>query len=292
MGIKNKFNDFVEKLSQKSFRMNAIIFAILWTVYITASFYLTLWFGMGGWSALFTLPLSILFYSIIGLAILVGLVISCIKTKTASVNFYPKIFTYLFLVPQIIYALVNPFQDCGDSYCAFAPNVLAALFENNTIIFLIVVLISGLLAVLAIIAYITGTAILSRKMFGAGNFPAENAENPILKRTGSYIAFSLIFAPIIAIIVFSVLAQGSFTAELFAYALCPKDAAQWDKSICAWPMHQCWAIFDKSDRDNCYLQNAIDKAVKKKDITVCDKEINDVNGKDVCYDMIARTIQD
>jgi|GEM_PF-4051177 len=114
MVIKNKFNIFIGKLSQKTFRMNAIFFAALWIFYIVASYFATLILGMGGWSVIVTMPLAVLFYIAAGLAMLTGLVIYCFRKKTCTIIFYPKIFLWLLLAPQAVYILANPFRDCGD----------------------------------------------------------------------------------------------------------------------------------------------------------------------------------
>jgi len=293
MVIKNKFNALVEKLSLKTFKMNAVIFAVLWTAYIVASYYFTLYFGMRGWSVIATMPLSILFYAAVCLAVLVGLLLYRISSKSLSITFYPKIFIYFLLIPQAIYVLANPFRDCGDYSCPFAPNMLAALLEGIPLIYPVVISASVLIAVFSIITYVAGVKILYTKIFTSNiSSQTDTQLEPSRKKIKSGILFGAIFIPILAAIIFFVVAQGGWTASLLAYTFCPNERAEAEKSICAWPTKQCWAIIDGNDRNLCYFSNTLDKAIEKQDISICEKSIKDTNKKDICYGMIANMTKD
>jgi len=250
MKIKNKFRGYAAKLSDKSFRMNAFLFAALWIAYIISSYHLMLRFGMNGWSILFTLPLAILFYIIVCLSLLVGLIIYCFRNRTLSISFYPKIFLALILIPQVIYILINPFRD-------FYPYLLKSMIIAfpYPLIYNTLILLSALIAITSIIVYIEGIKILYRRMFIFQNFSLINEPpKPLMKKIESEQLFIIIFSPIFIVVLVFVL----FNHSIFRF----------ECEQC------CWIIVKEEKRDSCYRNKIINEAKKKQDELVCEKISN------------------
>jgi hypothetical protein len=305
MGVKNKWNSFIEKLTEKSFKTNAIIFAILWVVYIVISWCLTFMFATSGWSTIVTIPLAFLFYLIVFLVVLAGLILYCFNEKTLSITFYPKIFAWLLLVPQVVYILINPFRDCGDSSCFFAPNMLAALLDIRWMIYDVVVWISALVAVLSIIIYIAGVIIFSGKIFDAENAVVGRPQKSFFQKIKSGVSFFLILTLCLVAVVFFIMAQGWLSSNFFTRFLFSDGADRGEKIVNISPEDQCWAIVDKERKNSCYRRKIIGEATEKQDATICEKIITDkidgcllrmgvvgevsvCDSRDGCYALVAK----
>jgi len=159
--FRNKLRNAVDKLSHPSFRINAIFLALLWIIYGAASYQLTLRFALGGWSALVTAPASFLFYTIICALVLAKLVLYFLK-KNRPITFYPAIFIFLVLIPQILFVLFNTSRDCGDYYCAADPNLVAAIIGGNFGTFLSS--FSPFISIFSVVVYVAGLIILFHKL--------------------------------------------------------------------------------------------------------------------------------
>lgn len=112
MGIKNKFNTFIGKLSNPAYRINAVFFTLLWALYCTISVELSGGICCSGEGiGIFLIPLYLLYYFAIFLFGLTNIISNTVKRKKWHINFRPNIFTIMLLIPQILFTVFLPLND-------------------------------------------------------------------------------------------------------------------------------------------------------------------------------------
>lgn len=291
-------NSLIEKLFGKVIKINIGIFAALWIVYCIASFFFNI-LGQGGWSVLLTLPVSFLLFSIICATVLAKLILYRAKTKCLTINFYPVAFGIFLVLPQILFVLFNTVRDCGDNYCDADPNLLAVIlglqtgYSSGSIspLHAPLELISFLITVVSIIAYIAGLGIIFKRTFSSTT--GEARENQAISKKIKTWIFIILFNIVLIAggIGFTMLQFGAFS---FA---CPIIIGQHERDLCYrekavknLDLEMCQKISTRySYRDYCYKKIG----AAKHDLAICDMvERNENKEKDSCYGDVAAANND
>ncbi|MFZ2414415.1 MAG: hypothetical protein WAW33_00180 [Minisyncoccia bacterium] len=207
MEIQNKWNNFVNNLSKPTFKINLIIFAILWMVGNFIGFYLSilvilLW--VGDQSGPF-LVLPCLFYLIICMYGLIHVGRYFFKTKRRWVQFPSNMFIVCILWPQSLFGF----------YCL----TRLLLSENRSSLWLRLIvtgasIILPLICLFSYIFYINGVRMFFRKVFNI-NTNAIEIESSV-QDWQSFLYFLLPVIPIILVMGSAIfpLAQGYNNAVL------------------------------------------------------------------------------
>ncbi|UMX47725.1 MAG: hypothetical protein L7H18_04765 [Candidatus Nealsonbacteria bacterium DGGOD1a] len=283
---KNKFNSIFEPLLKPSLKINAILFLLLWIIYCYASFQFSL-LTFNGWSGLITIPLSFLFYLLMGIVVPLKIIFNWNQKK--SVIFYPVFFTVLVLIPQVLFVFFNTYNDCGDSYCKYNPNFLISRLLNTQIggpIELLLFVIS----IISIFTYIAGLIIFLSKIFKNESAQIVTLnEKTLPKLIKSVIPFSLLTGVIAFGAIMFTFVQLGFLNAVFSISLCPLIMNQDNKNLCyrelsiaKQDLTICKKATNRShDRDYCYEKIGI----AKQDLSICDMiEVNYNKEKDFCYE--------
>lgn len=275
----------------KPFRINALCFALLWIAYCIISHHLTVNFALGGWSTLITLPISFLFYTTICISLLVQIILHYKKIKGVSIIFYPKIFLFLVLLPQILFALFNPVRDYGDS--AFgSPNLLGFILGNHFITFInLISPLTAIIGIIALITYIKGLIIFSKKIFYL-EAPAKIKRGRVrlLEKLSEKIKFFALFCIFFIIVIISSAIQDSAFAKFFPL-MSPLMQYRYTIEFKFWhyiySADLCPFIIDISKRDECYKYSS----GLRQDLSACEKIIN-LDSKDQCFKKVGIAKQD
>ncbi|MCU0653519.1 MAG: hypothetical protein MUD10_04635 [Candidatus Pacebacteria bacterium] len=324
MGIKQRYRQLVEKSSQRSLKINAVIFAVLWTIYIIASCALCLLFGYGdfGGGTIALIFFCQLFYIAFGLAVLAKWAVYRIRTKGLPIKFYPAIALKLTLVPQAMalffYFLIN--------WIVLSIDYLAELADSESIyswsapfagIFALIVLIAAFAAlIVSAVLYLKGLVIFSKKIFELQTF--EPARGRFWGRARGAALFWVFFIAGLALVICGLTVVQSFYNLVGGFSRSILCSAERESAFCSWLDRQCWAVVEGYRKDDCYFIMAqekrdpvicekiaegkyadscrfglaYDEAVEKKDLSVCDNKIYDTGKKDVCYNAVARATRD